>query len=190
MKKILLIIFLTLAIFQMVVLATDIFVGAPAINRGATLGAYTFINNNVANETGIITSVEIWCDNDLVNCEVATFFNMGGNIFTTRDTEYIGAVEDDAKRTFPVDLDVVAGDYIGMYYTAGNIERDSAGCDGLWVKSGDNIPCADITFSNYSTSAISLYGTGTTDVGWDHTWNTKTISKWNTKEITKWNDLE
>ena len=26
--------------------------------------------------------------------------------------------------------------------------------------------------------------------GWDHKWNTQTISKWNTKEFTKWNGLE
>lgn len=174
----------------MVVLATDIFVGAPAINRGSTLGAFTLINNNSANESGIITSVEIWCDNDLTNCEVAIFFNVSGNNFSTRDYEYIGAVEDDAKRTFSVDLDVEAGDYIGMYFTAGYIERDTSGCDGLWVKSGDSIPCTNITFTSYATSALSLYGTGTTDVGWGHKWNTKTISKWNTKEFSKWNDLE
>ena len=150
----------------MVVLATDIYIGAPAINRGLTYGAYTTINNNSANESGVINSVEIWCDNDLSNCEVATFFrpDPGGapNNFTTRDSEAIGTVLDDAKRTFVVDLDVVAGDYIGIYYTAGYMERDNSGCDGMWAKSGDNIPCTDITFSNYTTSAISLYGTGTT----------------------------
>jgi len=190
MKKILLIIILTLAIFQMVTLATDIYIGWPAIERGTSLGAYTTINNNSANESGIINSVEIWANVDLTNCEVATFFNVSGTIFSTRDYEYIGAVEKDAKRTFVVNLNVQAGDYIGMYYTAGNIERDNAGCDGMWIKSGDNIPCTDISFSYYATSAISLYGTGTTVVGWDHKWNTQTISKWNTKEFTKWNGLE
>ena len=175
----------------MATLAIDIYIGAPAINRGTTYGAYTTINNNSANESGVINSIEIWSDTDLSNCEVATFYRDGEvNEFSTRDTEFIGAVEDDAKRTFEVSLDVEAGDYIGMYYTAGYMERDNSGCDGMWAKSGDNIPCTNITFTNYATSAISLYGTGTTEVGWPHKWNTQTISKWNTQEFTKWNGLE
>ena len=194
MKKILLIILITFCIFQLVVLADVIYIGAPAIDRGTILGVYTLINNNSANESGKITSVEIWADNNLANCEVATFYrpDPGGfpNNFTTRDTEFIGSVTADSKQTFPVDLDVVAGDYIGMYYTSGNIERDSSGCDGFWYKSGDNIPCTDITFTNLATSAVSLYGTGITDVGWPHKWNTQTISMWNRKEISKWNGLE
>jgi len=194
MKKILLIIVLTLAIFQMVVLATDIYIGAPAINRGTVFTQYTTINNNPANESGIINSVEIWSDTDLANCEVATFYRPDPsgfpNNFTTRDTYYIGVVLDDAKRTFSVDLDVEAGDYIGIYYTTGTIERDNKGCDGMWAKSGDYIPCTNINFYNYATSAISLYGTGTTEVGWSHKWNTKAIAKWNMAEFTKWNGSE
>lgn len=166
MKKILLIIVLTLAILQMVILATDITIGWPAIDRSVSIGAYTAINDNSANESGIINSVEIWANTSLVNCEVATFYrpDPGGfpNNFTTRDTEFIGAVTSGSKQTFPVDLDVEAGDYIGIYYTAGNIERDSSGCGGMWYKSGDKIPCVDLTFTNLATSAISLYGTGTT----------------------------
>ncbi len=195
MKKILLIIILVLAIFQMVVLATDIYIGAPAIDRGASLGAYTMINDNPANESGIINNVEIWASTSLVNCEVAIFYkpDPGGfpNNFTTKDVQFIGAVTSGSKQTFPVDLDVVAGDYIGIYFTSGNIERDSSGCDGMWYKSNDRIPCANLAFTNLATSAISLYGTGeTVVVGWDHKWNTQTISKWNTKEFSKWNGLE
>ena len=191
MKKILLMIAITFCIFQLVVLATDIIIGWPAIGRGTSLGAYTMINDNPANESGVINNVEIWCSTSLVNCEVAIFTQGDANVFSTGDIEFIGAVASGAKRTFVVDLDVVAGDYIGMYFTSGNIERDSSGCDGMWYKTGDRIPCTDIAFTNFATSAISLYGTGTTVVvGWDHKWNTKTISKWNTKEFTKWNGLE
>jgi hypothetical protein len=94
------------------------------------------------------------------------------------------------QRTFAVDLDVEEGDYLGMYFTIGNMERDLSGYDGCWFCSGDNIPCTDVTFSVVAGDAISLYGTGTTAVGWDHKWNTQIISKWNTKEFTKWNGLE
>lgn len=191
MKKILLIIAIVFCIFQLVVLADVIYIGAPAIERGTTLGAYTMINDNPANESGVINSVEIWAATSLVNCEVAIFTQGDANVFSTGDIEFIGAVEKWAKRTFVVNLDVQAGDYIGIYYTAGTIERDNAGCDGFWYKTGDRIPCTDISFTPHATSAISLYGTGTTVVvGWDHKWNTQNISKWDTKEIIKWNDLE
>ena len=179
MKKILLIILITFCIFQLLVLAVDITIGWPAIDRGTSLGAYTMINNNPANESGVINSVEIWCSTSLVNCEVAIFTQGDANVFSSGDSEVIGAVASGAKRTFVVDLNVTAGDYIGCYYTSGNIERDSSGCDGMWYKSNDNIPCTDITFTNLATSAISLCGTGTTEVGWDHKWNTQTIAKWN-----------
>jgi len=194
MKKILLIIVLIIAIFQMVTLATDIYIGASAINRATSLSDNTIINNNSANLSGKITSVEIWSFSNLTNCEVAIFYKPDPagfpNNFTTRDSVAIGAVTSGAKRTFAVNLNVQIGDYIGIYYTAGDIEADNAGCNGIWVKSGDNIPCTNVTFTGYSTFAISLYGNGTTIIGWGHKWNTKEISKWNTKEFTKWNDLE
>lgn len=190
MKKIILIIILTLAIFQMATLAIDIYIGANAIDRDTSMGPYTMINNNSANESGTITSVEIWASINLTNCEVATFFNVSGVNFSTRDYEAIGTVTSGSKQTFPVSLNVEAGDFIGIHYTAGNIERDTASCNGMWIKSGDNIPCTNITFTSYATSAISLYGTGTTTVGWSHKWNTLTISIWDTAVISKWNDLE
>jgi len=190
MKKILLIIFTIILILSINVLAVVINIGMPAIDRGASLGSYTLINiGNPANASGKITSVEIWASGYLENCEVATFFVVSGNNLSTRDYEAIGGVHHGSKQTFPVDLDVEVGDYIGVYYTSGSIERDTSGYDGCWYTNTDQIPCTDFTFSTSSGSAISLYGTGAT-VGWDHKWNTQTISKWNTKEFTKWNGLE
>ncbi|MBA7555185.1 hypothetical protein ES705_47838 [subsurface metagenome] len=192
MKKILLIIAIVFCIFQLVVLAVDITIGMPAINRGSTASTYTWVNmGNPANASGKITSIEIWSQSSLSNLEVATFYVVSGDNLSTRDTEFIGDVVAGDKRTFVVDLDVEAGDYIGSYHTVGAIERDSSGNPGCWMKTGDNIPCTNLTFTNRDGEATSLYGTGATVVvGWDHKWNTKTISKWNTKELTKWNGLE
>ncbi|GAH36698.1 unnamed protein product, partial [marine sediment metagenome] len=54
-----------------------------------------------------------------------------------------------------------------------------------------HMPCDNQFFSSQVSNGIALYGIGATVVvGWDHKWNTKTISKWNTKEIVKWNGLE
>ncbi|GAJ03290.1 unnamed protein product, partial [marine sediment metagenome] len=76
MKKILLIIALTFCIFQLVVLAADIDIGMPAIDRPAGSTAEdTWVNiGNPANATGTITSIEIHVAIVLRNCEVATFY--------------------------------------------------------------------------------------------------------------------
>ena len=73
----------------------------------------------------------------------------------------IGSVEDDAIRTFEVDLDVEAGDFIGMY-CLGYMEKDTSGFSGIWEVSGDEIPCTNQAFTFLAGDAISLYGTGTT----------------------------
>jgi len=191
MKKILLIILTIILILSVNVLAVDIDIGMPAINRGSTASTYTWVNiGNPANESGTITSIEMWASGTLTNCEVATFYVVSGNNLSTRDHELIGNVTKGSKQTFSVDLDVQTGDYIGAYYTVGAIERDTAGFDGCWMKTGDNIPCSNLLFTNRADEAISLYGTGATAVGWDHKWNTQTITKWNTKEFTKWSGLE
>ena len=194
MKKILLIITIIFCIFQMIVLAIAIDIGEQAINRGSTAATgITWVSqDNPANASGKITSIEIWANSALVNCEVATFFVVSGNNLSTRDTHSIGAVTSGSKQTFSgLDIDVEVGDYIGVYYTAGALERDTSGYPGgLWYRNTDAIPCTNETFTEAGGDTISLYGTGTTAVGWPHKWNTQTISKWNTKEFTKWNGLE
>ena len=194
MKKILLIIAIAFCIFQMVVLATAIDVGCPATDRGTSYSTPRTCANltNPANLTGKITTIKIWANTDMGNCKVATFYSTGGNNLSTRDWETIGAVTAGAERTFVVDLDVVAGDYIGYYDATGKIEADGTGYSGTLTTIGaDNIPCTDVEFTPDSAldNCVSLYGTGET-VGWPHKWNTITIGKWNTKEFTKWNGLE
>jgi len=190
MKKILLIISFVLIIFQMIVLAVDIDIGSPAIDRNnVSVGSYTIVDyNNPANASGKITNVEIWANTTLTDCKVAIFYVVSGTNLTTRDYESIGNVTPGSKQNFPVDLDVQIGDYLGIYF-ASNDEQIEAVLEGNELyKLGDHIPCDNVTFSAYGET-ISLYGTGAT-IGWPHKWNTKEISKWNTKEIIKWNDLE
>lgn len=159
MNKILLIIFTIILILSINVMAVDIDIGMPAINRGSSFSVFTIINSgNPANAAGTITSVEIWALVTLQNCEVATFYG-SGTTYSTRDNEAIGTVTSGSKQTFEVNLDVEIGDFIGIYYTAGNIERDTSGFDGCWSKSGDLIPCTNETGWNIiSGDAISLYG--------------------------------
>lgn len=167
MKKILLIIAITFFIFQMVVLATDIDIGPGAVYRASDLGVWTAIDrNNPANESGKITSVEIWANVELINCEVAIFYDTGSGYYTTRSDVAIGTVTAGSKQTFPVDLTVEAGDVIGIYYTGGKIGYNNVGYGGGFTyKSGDHIPCNNEQFVNIlSTHMLALYGTGTTEV--------------------------
>jgi len=139
-------------------------IGSAAEDRAfdGTFG-YTRVDKaNPANETGTITSIEIWAGTSLENCEVATFFVVSGNFLSTRDTHTIGAVTGGSKQTFSgLSLDVQAGDYIGIYFTAGTLDQGEAGV-GLWYIQSDEIPCVNTEFSWYGEGEISLYGTGAT----------------------------
>lgn len=191
MKKILLIIVTIILILSVNVLAVDIDVGSIAEDQTGSISSYTLVDKaNPANASGVIDQVEIWCNEDMVNCEVATFFVVSGDNLSTRGTHYIGAVTAGAKRTFSgLNITVEEGDYIGIYYTGGKAEIAEEGRVGIWYIASDQIPCTNVLFSPIPGYAVSLYGTGAT-VGWSHKWNTKEISKWNTKEFTKWNRLE
>lgn len=165
MKKVLIIIVLIMAIFQMVVLSTAITIGSTASDRSGYEGVFTFVNKGAtANGTGTITSVEIWAHSALSNCEVATFFVVSGNNLSTRDTHTIGSVTAGSKQTFSgLSLDVQTGDYLGIYYNNGTIDLDTSGGDGMWFKSAqDLIPCTNQLFDSTSGYVLSLYGTGTT----------------------------
>ncbi|GAI98472.1 unnamed protein product, partial [marine sediment metagenome] len=89
------------------------------------------------------------------------------NNLSTRDWESIGNIMSGSKQIFEVDLDVVEGDYIGIYFTAGYICAAEPGYSGRWYSSGqDKIPCTNQTFtSGTSSDTISIYGTGSIGEG-------------------------
>jgi len=198
MKKYLLIIALTLCIFQMIVLAIDIDIGSGAIDRADYDQFYTNVDcGNPANADGTIDTIEIWAHSNLTGCEIGIFYVVSGNTLSTRSNVTIGNVTSGSKQTFtqdfegnPISLEVHEGDYLGIYQASGAISYSEEGLTSAWYKSGDQIPANNVTFSITTTCDFSIYGTGTTVVGWPHKWNTQAISKWNTKEIMKWNDLE
>lgn len=187
MKKILLIIALVLVMFQMVVLATAIDIGASAIDRSTYNTAKTSVNVvNPADYTGVITNIEIYANAAMSNVEVATFYVVSGNNLSTRDNETIGSVPA-GYSAYAVSLNVTVGDYIGIYFSAGSIDRSTD--NTMMLLAGDNIPCTNVTFGAPQAGTISLYGTGAT-LGWPHKWNTITIGKWDTVTFSKWNGLQ
>ncbi|MBA7586770.1 hypothetical protein ES708_28775 [subsurface metagenome] len=151
-------------------------IGAEAKDRGGVWSKnYTLIGkDNPANASGTITSIEIWAASSMTICRVGTFYTTNGNTLKCRDSAIIGEVADNAKRTFtedskgsPLAITVESGDYIGMIYETGSIERDLEGYAGLWSKLGAYIdPGDEAAYGFVEGDAISLYGTGETPPGW------------------------
>ena len=137
-------------------------IGSAAEDRANFLSlAITYIaKENPANVSGRITSVEIWAYLEMTGVKVATFEEVDTNIFTARDSYTVGTVTTGAKRTFEVDLDVQAGDYIGIYGTAGFIEANTSSGSGTWSKSGDHTECVEEAIDFTADRTMSLYGTG------------------------------
>lgn len=147
---------------------TAIDVGSPAVEGDTTVSTgETYIDtSNPANESGIITSIEVWANEDLENFEVATFYLVSGNNYSTRDTHTIGPVTGGSKQTFSgLSINVEAGDFIGFYASAGKVRLSIAGGASAFYFEGDSIPCTDVTFSGYGNHRLSVYGIGTTEEG-------------------------
>lgn len=163
-------------------------IGCEAIDRNSQRNTATDINKtNPANDSGIIDTVEIYARAAMTNVKVATFYVVDGNNLSTRDYIYIGNVSV-GYHQYNVNLNVVAGDYIGIYHS-GYIEVGTSGGDGYWYcNDSDMIPCTNQAFSYYPSYQISLYGTGET-VAVGIKWNGVTITKWNGQVITKLNGL-
>ncbi|MBA7585690.1 hypothetical protein ES708_27678 [subsurface metagenome] len=139
-------------------------IGADAIDRASYVAVgYTIIDkNNPANASGILHTVKVYAYLSLSGLRVGTFYTTDGNKLKCRDSELIGYVENKAVRTFTgLSIAVEAGDYIGCYYTAGNIERDTEGFLGIWGRYGESIDPGDqATYTFYAGDAMSLYGIG------------------------------
>lgn len=139
-------------------------IGPDAIDRTATgVPDYTDIMlDNPANDTGTITKNEIWAANSLGGCKTGTFYGTPPN-FTPRDYETIGDVTAGSKQTFTgLDCDVTAGDYIGVYYSDGNLEAHTSGYAGIYYKALDQFGAGQQTYTLAAGDAESIYGEGET----------------------------
>ena len=138
-------------------------IGAGAVNRAGGASAATRVAAaNPANATGVLDTWQLWFAIDASDVEVATFYVVSGNNLSTRDSETIGAVSSGSLQTFTgLDTGVETGDYAGVYFSAGSLERDTSSGSGNWYQYYDLIPCTNAAFSWSSTLDISVYATGT-----------------------------
>jgi len=150
--------------FHVLVPISGIDAGSTAINRTSFTGlpSSTLIDtHNSANANGIITSVEIWASNNMIGCRVGTFYLVSGTTFKCRDSATIGTVASGSKQTFAVDLIINTGDFIGIYFTSGDIEY-GAGGTLMYYKTGEYIdPDDSVAYAAAAAGdTMSLYATG------------------------------
>lgn len=145
-------------------------IGAPAINRTFNYGAeQTWVNKEgAADGSGVIDTVKIWAQVDLANCYVGIFYTTNGNTLKCRSATLLGAVTAGSEQTFGgLTLAVVAGDYIGTRFSAGNIDRINVGFAGVWRSADILNHCVvddEHIYALQAGHAMSLNGIGTS--GW------------------------
>lgn len=139
-------------------------IGAAAIDRAAYVsGNSTCLDlTNPANATGTITSVQVYINTAVTgNFRVGTFYLVSGTDYKCRSSVGLGALAVGLNTINGLSLPVVAGDFIGWYFTgSGAIDRTDYGGSSAFV-SGEYIDAGDQATYTAGVRLYSLYGTGT-----------------------------
>jgi len=138
-------------------------VGAAAQNRASYRPAtVTYINcAAAANASGYLDTVKVYMNADATGLKVGVFYLVSPLRYTTRSYASLGDALGGGVRTFTgLNLAIVVGDLIGIYFAAGRIESDTSGGAGVDYKAGDQIPCANALFASYTANVQSFNGSG------------------------------
>jgi hypothetical protein len=126
-----------------------------------TLGVipYTRIERtNPANETGVLTSLFIEVSADVTGLKIGTF---DPSTLIVRDFVDIGNLATGEHTISDITCDVVAGDYIGTYFTSGLLASNEAGI-GTDAYSGDGFDGNSHSYTFYGGYQVSVGGSGET----------------------------
>jgi len=135
-------------------------IGTAATDRGSyTPSGMTFIaTENPANADGVITLVALWVYLAIETPTIIIFEKVNGNTFTARSHQTVANLAE-GYREVEVSLEVKTGDYIGIFFWNGRLDRDLSG-DGYWYLSEDQTECENVEFTFQDDRTLSLYGTG------------------------------
>lgn len=145
-------------------------VGAGATDRATSyVGTQTIVdNNNAANDTGVLDTVEIYLnDNGAGTADhyVGTFSGSGTSR-TNRDYANVGAISSGAgKKTFTgLSIDVVTNDTMGWSCNDATckIDKDSTGGLNCYWLLGNQFGTGTQTYSVLADDILSIYATGET----------------------------
>ena len=135
-------------------------IGNDATNRDSSNpSGNTYIDkNNAATDTGTITQVNLYVATEMTGVKIGTFSGAGLS-WTNRDVAVLGTLSAGLNQV-PVNIDVVTGDFIGLYFTGGALDRDVSGGSGYNSKSGDQFGAGAQTYTNVASRIMSAGGTG------------------------------
>lgn len=145
-------------------------IGGDASDRNSSSGhGYTIVDKtNPSDGTGTITQVQVWAVNSLTGFRVGTFFLVSGTTYQCRDSETIGNVAWGSIQTFSgLSFAVTLGDFMGNYFTGGDIEFGTSGGSGDYYAAGEYIDPDDSASMalDDADAVLSCYGTGTEAAG-------------------------
>ena len=139
-------------------------IGQPATDRSTTKSISSFTNilyGGAADNSGKLDYVGIRMNSNGTGVKVGTL-ELTAYVpvtFAGRDSVTIGNVSSGSEQIFTgLSLDVVAGDYIGIYGTGGNIECDNNANYGYYA-GGDRLDSSYDSY-NQTNGYMSLYGRG------------------------------
>lgn len=169
MKKILLTIFLMLAICSSAP-ATVITVGQEAVSGSTHGSGLTVVNQTLkATSSGTVDEIDVYVANVVIGniIEVGIFFIVSGTNLSTRSntgnlTVSVGLNSFSAPGDFTA-LDIETDDMIGSYQANAQTAVNTSGGGGIYFISGDCVPCTNQSFSELDSYRISLYGEGASD---------------------------
>jgi hypothetical protein len=143
--------------------------GDPAIDRVASSSfGYTRLNlNNPATAAGKLETIRIFAATDMTGVRLGTFFLTGGTTYQCRSAVAIGNISAGSEvYCNSLGLDVQVGDVIGIYYTAGSIDRSTeAGATGMGSVSGNKVT-AGVSASYTITASLAISLRGTSQAKW------------------------
>lgn len=146
-------------------------IGPGATNRAtwiAIVGNTIIDSQNAANDTGTLTSFEIWYYSGTVTtCNVAPFTNTASENFTPTSHAHIGAVTTGSKQTFSgLSMAVTSGDLLGYYSGGTSINMETDTSNHIHQKAGDQTDAGSQTFTAVANRMVSIYAAGATISGW------------------------
>ena len=156
----------------------EITVGDEAIDRLSNFSPaanYTAISGKTAaTGTGIITSVELWANQNMTALRIGIFYLISGTTYKCRSSAAVGDVTACSKVTItqdtgssPLSLAIVTGDFIGWLHEGGSFEATAGQPSGsVYYLSSEAIDPGDQAEYTAHTSLVSLKGIGATTGGW------------------------
>jgi len=142
--------------------------GTIAIGPGAadltsqTASGWTYVvKSGAADGTGTLDAVDIRIAGNATGVKIGTFSASANNL-TNRDFETLGTLAAGLHEiTTGIDIDVVTGDWLGAFTTAGYVDFQNSGGGGNWYKIGDQFGAGQQAFSWAANWNLAVYGTGT-----------------------------